>query len=170
MDEIIYHQLNIFFTCYIDLSPGIKYNYPFLLKCRKISKKIEIDQLLPNNLIKKLEMFSKYGNTKKKICSGCVKIGYFANHFGFCRECRFEYMPEISATDAQKKLGIKKEYLNVVPYRYSHPPTRKAYLASQLWSIMKFQCSEIQKRNKCHLIIDNGIDEFYKFILEFSIK
>ena len=129
MENIIYQNLNIFFECYIQLCllENRKYNYPFFLKCRKISKNIGIDELLPNNLNEKIKLYTKYHNKKKKICTGCLRKGYFANHYGYCVNCRSTFVPELSSTIAKKKLGIMKDYLNLVPYRYSQPPIRKAF-------------------------------------------
>ena len=171
MNSII-SNLNIFFQYYIQLCllENKKYNYPFLLKCRKISKNIGLDELLPNNLNEKLKLYEKYHDKKKKICTGCLRKGYFANHFGYCVNCRSEYVPEISSTIAQKNLGIMKDYLSLVPYRYSQPPTRKAFKASHLWSIMKYQCEQEKKSNKCKNIVTNGTELFYKLVFQICIK
>ena len=161
-------NLYIFFQHYFSLEN--KYNYPLYLKLRLLSKNINIDELLPNNLRKKLKLYNKYKEKKKKICTGCLKISYHANHYGYCVKCRYQYIPEISSTNARRKLGISSQYLDLVPYRYSHPPIRKVFRSSYLWEIMKLQCSESSRNTKCCTIVKGGLNSFYKLVNEIAIK
>lgn len=73
-----------------------------------------------------------------RTCAACGREGRLVIRFKCCRRCRPDYAPELSRRVIRDMLGVPRDYLRTLTWRFSSEvPLRRVSQALHVWSCMQ---------------------------------